>query len=154
PPSIYRYDLITGKSDLWRRAEVKFNPDDYEVKQVFFKSKDGTKVPMFITARKGVKLDGSNPTILYGYGGFNRAETPAFTIGLIGWLELGGVYAVANLRGGGEYGKDWHQAGQKLKKQNVFDDFIAAAEYLIAEKWTRPEKLAIQGGSNGGLLVG
>jgi prolyl oligopeptidase len=154
PPSIYRYDLIAGKSELWKRAPVKFNPDDYEVKQVFYQSKDGTRVPMFITAKKGVKLDGDNPTLLYGYGGFNIPLTPSFSIGLIGWLEMGGVYAVANLRGGGEYGKTWHDAGKKLHKQNVFDDFIAAAEYLIKEKYTQPSKLAIKGGSNGGLLVG
>jgi prolyl oligopeptidase len=154
PPSIYRYDLIAGKSELWKRAPVKFNPDDYEVKQVFYQSKDGTRVPMFITAKKGVKLDGDNPTLLYGYGGFNIPLTPSFSIGLIGWLEMGGVYAVANLRGGGEYGKTWHEAGKKLHKQNVFDDFIAAAEYLIKEKYTQPSKLAIKGGSNGGLLVG
>jgi prolyl oligopeptidase len=154
PPSIYRYDLITGKSELWKRAPVKFNPDDYEVKQVFYQSKDGTRVPMFITAKKGVKLDGDNPTLLYGYGGFNIPLTPSFSVGLIGWLEMGGVYAVANLRGGGEYGKTWHEAGKKLRKQNVFDDFIAAAEYLIKEKYTQPSKLAIKGGSNGGLLIG
>jgi len=154
PPSIYRYDLITGKSELWKRSPVKFNPDDYEVKQVFYQSKDGTRVPMFITAKKGVKLDGDNPTLLYGYGGFNIPLTPSFSTGIIGWLETGGVYAVANLRGGGEYGKTWHEAGKKLHKQNVFDDFIAAAEYLIKEKYTQPSKLAIKGGSNGGLLVG
>jgi prolyl oligopeptidase len=154
PPSIYRYDVITGKSKLLRQAKVKFNPDDYEVKQVFYPSKDGTKVPMFITAKKGVKLDGSNPTLLYGYGGFNIPLTPAFSISRLMWLEMGGVYAQANLRGGGEYGEDWHKAGTKLKKQNVFDDFIAAAEWLIAQKYTSSDKLAIQGGSNGGLLVG
>ncbi|HZT82852.1 MAG TPA: prolyl oligopeptidase family serine peptidase, partial [Gemmataceae bacterium] len=154
PPSIYRLDLKTGKSTLFRRSEVKFNPDDYEVKQVFYKSKDGTRVPMFITHKKGLKLDGSNPTLLYGYGGFNIPLPPVFSISRAVWMEMGGVMAVANLRGGGEYGEEWHRAGTKLKKQNVFDDFIAAAEYLIAEKYTRPEKLAIQGGSNGGLLVG
>ncbi len=154
PPSIYRYDLITGKSKLVRRANVKFNPDDYEVKQVFYGSKDGTKVPMFITAKKGIQLDGSNPTLLYGYGGFNIPLTPGFDIRRVAWLELGGVYVQANLRGGGEYGKEWHEAGTKLRKQNVFDDFIAAAEWLIDNKYTRPDKLAIQGGSNGGLLVG
>jgi len=154
PPSIYRYDLITGQSKLIRRAKVKFNPDDYEVKQVFYTSKDGTKVPMFITAKKGIRLDGSNPTLLYGYGGFNIPLTPSFSISRVAWLELGGVFAQANLRGGGEYGKEWHEAGTKLRKQNVFDDFIAAAEWLIAHKYTRPDKLAIQGGSNGGLLVG
>jgi prolyl oligopeptidase len=154
PPSIYRYDLLTGQSKLIRQAKVKFRPEDYEVKQVFVTSKDGTKVPMFLTAKKGVKLDGSNPTLLYGYGGFNIPLTPAFSISRVMWLEMGGVYAVANLRGGGEYGKEWHEAGTKLRKQNVFDDFIAAAEWLIANKWTRPDRLAIQGGSNGGLLVG
>ncbi len=133
---------------------MKFNPDDYEVKQVFYKSKDGTKVPMFVTAKKGIKLDGSNPTLLYGYGGFNISLTPQFSISRLMWLEMGGVYAQANLRGGGEYGEDWHKAGTKLHKQNVFDDFIAAAEWLIANKYTQPSKLAIQGGSNGGLLVG
>src|SRR5579875_1689573 len=154
PPSIYRYDLITGQSKLIRRANVKFNPDDYEVKQIFYPSNDGTKVPMFITAKKGLKLDGSNPTLLYGYGGFNIPLTPSFSISRIAWLELGGVFAQANLRGGGEYGKEWHEAGTKLHKQNVFDDFIAAAQWLIEHKYTRPDKLAIQGGSNGGLLVG
>jgi prolyl oligopeptidase len=154
PPSIYRYDLLTGQSKRIRQAKVKFRPEDYEVKQVFVRSKDGTKVPMFLTAKKGVKLDGSNPTLLYGYGGFNIPLTPAFSIGRVMWLEMGGVYAVANLRGGGEYGKEWHEAGTKLRKQNVFDDFIAAAEWLIANQWTRPDRLAIQGGSNGGLLVG
>ncbi len=154
PPSIYRYDLVTGQSKLIRRANVKFNPDDYEVKQVFYKSKDGTKVPMFLTAKKGVKLDGSNPTLLYGYGGFNIPMTPSFSITRVAWLELGGVFAQANLRGGGEYGKEWHEAGTKLRKQNVFDDFIAAAQWLIDHKYTRPDKLAIQGGSNGGLLIG
>jgi prolyl oligopeptidase len=154
PPSTYRYDLITGKSTLLRQAEVKFNPDDYEVKQVFYTSKDSTKVPMFITAKKGLKLDGSNPTLLYGYGGFNIPLTPQFNIIRVAWLELGGVYAQANLRGGGEYGQEWHKAGTKLKKQNVFDDFIAAAEYLIKEGYTRSDKLAIEGRSNGGLLVG
>jgi prolyl oligopeptidase len=154
PPTIYRYEVVTGKSKLLRKANVKFNPDDYEVRQVFYASKDGTKVPMFITAKKGVKLDGSNPTLLYGYGGFNIPLTPDFRIYRIAWLELGGVFAQANLRGGGEYGKEWHEAGTKLRKQNVFDDFIAAAQWLIDNKFTRPERLAIQGSSNGGLLVG
>jgi prolyl oligopeptidase len=154
PGTIYRYDLITGESNLWRQAKVKFNPDDYEVKQVFYKSKDGTRVPMFLTYKKGLKLDGSNPVLLYGYGGFNIPMTPAFSVTRAAWLEMGGVYAQANLRGGGEYGEEWHKAGTKLHKQNVFDDFIAAAEYLVQEKYTRPEKLAIMGGSNGGLLVG
>lgn len=154
PPSIFRYDLLTGKSELFRKANVKFNPEDYEVKQVFYASKDGTKVPMFLTHKKGLKLDGSNPTLLYGYGGFNIPMTPGFSMPRIGWLEMGGVLAVANLRGGGEYGKEWHQSGTKLKKQNVFDDFISAAEWLIKEKYTSTPKLAIQGGSNGGLLIG
>ncbi len=154
PPSIYRYDLVTGKSKRIRRANVKCDTDAYEVKQVFYTSKDRTKVPMFITAKKGIKLDGANPTLLYGYGGFNIPLTPAFSITRMAWLELGGVFVQANLRGGGEYGKEWHEAGTKLHKQNVFDDFLAAAQWLIDNKYTRPDKLAIQGGSNGGLLVG
>jgi prolyl oligopeptidase len=154
PPTIYRYDMRSGESTLFRQAKVKFDPADYEVKQVFYTSKDGTKVPMFIVHKKGIKLDGNNPTLLYGYGGFNIPTTPGFSVGRIVWLEMGGVYAVANIRGGSEYGEAWHEAGTKLKKQNVFDDFIAAAQFLIDDKITRPEKLAIQGGSNGGLLVG
>ena len=154
PATIYRYDMLTGKSTVLRESKVKFAPDEYEVRQVFYESKDGTKVPMFIACKKGIKLDGSNPTLLYGYGGFNISMTPGFSIGIAAWLEQGGVYAVANLRGGGEYGKAWHEAGKKLKKQNVFDDFIAAAEYLIKQKYTSTPKLAIRGGSNGGLLVG
>ncbi len=154
PPSTYRYNLITGQSTLLRRAEVEFDPDDYEVKQVFYNSKDGTKVPMFLTCRKGLTLDGNNHTLLYGYGGFNIPLTPRFSVARLAWLELGGVLAVANLRGGGEYGEQWHQAGTRLNKQNVFDDFIAAAEWLIEQKYTQPAKLAIEGGSNGGLLVG
>lgn len=154
PPSIYRYDMITGQSKLFRRADVKFNPDDYEVNQVFYHSKDGTKVPMFLAMKKGIKLDGSNPTLLYGYGGFDIPLTPAFSVSRLQWMEMGGIFAQANLRGGGEYGVEWHKAGTKLRKQNVFDDFIAAAEWLIKEKYTSTPKLAIQGGSNGGLLVG
>ena len=154
PPTIYRYDMKTGKSTLFRQAKVKFNPADFEVKQVFFTSKDGTRVPMFITHKKGLKLDGTNPTILYGYGGFNISQTPGFSVARLPWLEMGGVYAVANIRGGAEYGKSWWANGAKMNKQNTFDDFIAAAEHLIASKYTSPSKLAIQGGSNGGLLVG
>jgi prolyl oligopeptidase len=154
PPSIYRYDMITGESKLFRQAKVLFDPNDYEVKQVFYPSKDGTKIPMFIAHRKGIKLDGSNPTLLYGYGGFNISLTPRFSISRMTWMEMGGVFVSANLRGGGEYGEKWHKAGTKLKKQNVFDDFIAAGEFLIKEGYTSKKKLAIQGGSNGGLLVG
>lgn len=154
PPSIYHYNVISGATKLFRRAEAKINPNDYEVKQVFYNSKDGTRVPMFISYKKGIKLDGSNPTLLYGYGGFNISLPPAFAISRVAWMEMGGVYAQPNLRGGGEYGEAWHQAGTKLQKQNVFDDFIAAAEWLIKNKYTRTNKLAIQGGSNGGLLVG
>ena len=151
---IYRYDLITGTSKLFRQPKVKFSPDDYEVKQVFYSSKDGTRVPLFVCHKKGLKLDGTNPTLLYGYGGFDISLTPSFSVSRLQWMEMGGVLAVANLRGGGEYGEEWHRAGTKQKKQNVFDDFIAAGEYLVKEKYTSPKKLAIQGGSNGGLLVG
>ncbi len=154
PPSIYRYDLKSGKSTLIRRAKVDFNPDDFEVKQVFYSSKDGTKVPMFIAHKKGLVLDGTNPTLLYAYGGFNISLTPSFSIQRLQWMEMGGVFAMPNLRGGGEYGKEWHKAGTKTKKQNVFDDFIAAGEYLIENKYTSSNNLGIQGGSNGGLLVG
>jgi prolyl oligopeptidase len=154
PNTIYRYDMVTGKSTVFRQPEVDFNPEDYETKQVFYESKDGTKVPMFITHKKGLKLDGNNPTYLYGYGGFNASLTPGFSVSNLVWMEMGGVYALPNLRGGGEYGEDWHQAGTKLKKQNVFDDFIAAAEWLIAHQYASPAKLSIGGGSNGGLLVG
>ncbi|MCX6905470.1 MAG: prolyl oligopeptidase family serine peptidase [Verrucomicrobia bacterium] len=154
PGVIYRHDLRTGESTVFRQPKVDFDPALYETKQVFYASKDGTRVPMFITHRKGLALDGSSPTLLYGYGGFNIPLTPAFSVSVISWLEWGGVYAVANLRGGGEYGEEWHQAGVKLKKQNVFDDFIGAAEWLIAHRYTSPPKLAIAGGSNGGLLVG
>ncbi|HEX8457813.1 MAG TPA: prolyl oligopeptidase family serine peptidase [Pyrinomonadaceae bacterium] len=154
PFPIYRYDLRTGKSTIFRQPKVDFNPNDYETRQVFYHSKDGTRVPMFITHKKGLKLDGTNPTLLYGYGGFNVSETPYFSVSRLVWMEMGGVFAMANLRGGGEYGKEWHEGGMKLKKQNVFDDFIAAAEWLIANKYTSTPKLAINGGSNGGLLIG
>jgi prolyl oligopeptidase len=154
PGSIYRYDVATGERSLYRQPKVAFDPSRYETRQVFYTSKDGTRVPLMITCRKDVKLDGQNPTILYGYGGFNIAQTPGFSVSTIAWLEMGGVYAVANLRGGGEYGRAWHEAGMLDRKQNVFDDFFAAAEWLIANKYTSPEKLAIRGGSNGGLLVG
>ncbi len=154
PTTIYRYDLEKGEGSVFHAPEVAFDPSLYETKQVFYTSKDGTRVPMFITHRKGIKLDGSNPTYLYGYGGFNIPMTPSFSVANLVWLEMGGVYAMPNLRGGGEYGREWHQAGTKERKQNVFDDFIAAAEYLIREGYTSPSKLAIGGGSNGGLLVG
>ncbi|MGH8000675.1 MAG: prolyl oligopeptidase family serine peptidase [Brasilonema sp.] len=154
PGTIYRYDMVSGKNTVFRQPKVAFHPEDYETKQVFYKSKDGTKVPMFITHKKGIKLDGNNPTLLSGYGGFNISITPNFSVGSLVWMEMGGVHAVANLRGGGEYGEEWHQAGMKSKKQNVFDDFIAAAEWLIANGYTKSAKLAIAGGSNGGLLVG
>ncbi len=154
PPTIYRYNLTTGESTLFRQPQVDFDPTSYETRQVFYPSKDGTQVPMFITHRKGLDLDGTNPTLLYGYGGFGVSLTPSFSISNLVWMEMGGVYAVPNLRGGGEYGEDWHQAGTKLNKQNVFDDFIAAAEWLIEHRYTSSNKLAIAGGSNGGLLVG
>jgi prolyl oligopeptidase len=154
PGSIYRLDLKTGKSQVFRSPKVAFKPADYAAKQVFYASKDGTKVPMFLVHKKGLKLDGQNPTLLYGYGGFNISLTPSFSVSRMAWLEMGGVYAVANLRGGGEYGLDWYNAGRKEHKQNVFDDFIAAAEWLIAQKVTSTPKLAINGASNGGLLVG
>jgi prolyl oligopeptidase len=154
PTTIYRYDMTTGKSTVFRQPKVDFNPAEYETRQVFYTSKDGAKVPMFITHKKGVKLDANNPTYLYGYGGFNVSLSPGFSVGNLVWMEMGGVYAQPNLRGGGEYGEDWHQAGMKLKKQNVFDDFIAAAQWLIDNKYTSTPKLAIGGGSNGGLLVG
>lgn len=154
PPTIYRYEIATGKSSVYERPNVDFVPEDYETKQVFYTSKDGTKIPMFITHKKGLELNGKNPTMLYGYGGFSVSLQPGFSTARIVWLENGGVYAQPNLRGGGEYGEKWHQAGTKMNKQNVFDDFIAAAEYLISEKYTTSQYLAISGGSNGGLLVG
>ena len=154
PSRIYRYDLKTGKSVLYKEPKVAFDPDEYVTRQVFYKSKDGTKVPMFISHKKGIQLDGNNPTLLYAYGGFNISITPRFSISKLAWMEMGGIYAVANIRGGGEYGKAWHQAAVKLNRPKAYEDFIAAAEYLIAEKYTRKAKLAIQGGSNGGLLVG
>lgn len=154
PGTSYSFDPATGESKVYFKPAVKFNSDDYESKQVFYTSKDGTKVPMIITHKKGLQLDGNNPTILYGYGGFNVALTPSFSVSNLVWMEMGGVYAVPNLRGGGEYGKAWHEAGIQLKKQNVFDDFIAAGEFLIAQKYTNADHLAIRGGSNGGLLVG
>jgi len=155
PPTIFKYDIATRKSSVFRTVDIPgFKASDYEVKQVFYNSKDGTRVPMFITHKQGLKLDGNNPTVLYGYGGFNITTSPGFSALRIAMLEQGVVYASANMRGGGEYGEKWHEAGTKLKKQNVFDDFIAAAEYLIAQKYTSSAKLAIHGGSNGGLLVG
>ena len=154
PTTIFRYAFKSGVTSVFKAPAIDFDPSGYETKQVFYTSKDGTRVPMFVTHKKGLRLDGSNPTYLYGYGGFNISLTPSFSVAMLVWLELGGVYAVPNLRGGGEYGEEWHQAGMHDKKQNVFDDFIAAAEYLIAQGYTSPAKLAIAGGSNGGLLVG
>ena len=154
PSAIYRYDMVTGRSTLYRQPEVDFDPAAYTTTQVFYESKDGTRVPMFITHKTGLELNGQNPTLLYGYGGFSISLTPAFSVGNLVWMEMGGIYAVPNLRGGGEYGEEWHQAGTKLHKQTVFDDFIAAAEWLMAAGYTSPAKLAIMGGSNGGLLVG
>lgn len=154
PTTIYRVDMKTGASTVFRQPKVAFDPADYETRQQFYTSRDGTRVPMFIVSKKGLKLDGSNPTYLYGYGGFNISMTPGFSPANLAWMEMGGVYVVANLRGGGEYGEAWHEAGTRLKKQNVFDDFIGAAEWLVNNKVTSPSKLAIGGGSNGGLLVG
>ncbi|HAS42826.1 MAG TPA: S9 family peptidase [Microscillaceae bacterium] len=154
PGTTFKYNIATGKSTLYRKPNIDFNPEDYVTKQVFYKSKDGTKVPMFIVHKKGVKLTGKNPTYLYAYGGFNVSLRPSFSVARLIWLELGGIYAQPNLRGGGEYGAKWHKAGTKMQKQNVFDDFIAAAEYLIKEKYTSSDYLAVAGGSNGGLLVG
>jgi len=154
PSTIYKFDITENKSTIYYKSEIDFNTDNYETEQIFYTSKDGTKIPMFVVHKKGIELNGQNPTLLYGYGGFNISLTPGFSLSRLVFLENGGVYVMVNLRGGGEYGEEWHQAGTILNKQNVFDDFIYAAEYLIKEKYTYKEKLAIQGGSNGGLLVG
>lgn len=154
PPAIYRLNVTNGQTEEWKRAEVDFDPQAYEVKQVFFTSKDGAKIPMFIAHKKGIDLTEGAPTLLYGYGGFGISLSPDFSVSRLAWMEMGGVFALANLRGGGEYGEAWHKAGTKLDKQNVFDDFIAAGEYLISQGYTKPKQLAVQGGSNGGLLVG
>ncbi len=154
PSTIYKYDLASGKSEVFRAPEVKFNKAEYETKQVFFKSKDGTNVPMFVVHKKGIEMNGKNPTLMYGYGGFSVVMNPGFSAARVAFLEQGGVYVMVNLRGGNEYGQKWHEAGMLLNKQNVFDDFIGAGEYLIAQKYTSPDYLAINGGSNGGLLVG
>lgn len=154
PTTIYKYDIESNTSEVFRAPKVDFNPEDYTTEQIFFTSKDGTRVPMFLTYKKDLKKDGKNPTLLYGYGGFNITLNPGFSVMRIPFLEMGGVYAMANLRGGNEYGEEWHLAGTKLQKQNVFDDFISAAEYLIDNKYTSPDYLAVNGGSNGGLLVG
>lgn len=155
PSSIYTFDKQTGESTLVATPEIKgFNTDDYVTEQVFYPSVDGTKIPMFLTYKKGLKRDGSNPVYLYGYGGFNVSLPPSFSPNRLVWLENGGIYAQANLRGGAEYGEAWHEAGTKMKKLNVFNDFISAAEYMVKEGWTKPEHIVIEGGSNGGLLVG
>ncbi len=154
PPTIYRYDIASRERSVFKRAQVDFDTEDYQVSQVFYASKDGTRVPMFIAHKKGLELNGRQPTLLYGYGGFDISLTPSYSTRWLSWVEMGGVFALANLRGGGEYGRDWHKAGTKLQKQNTFDDFIAAAEYLIANRYTDSGKLAVMGGSNGGLLVG
>jgi len=154
PPTIFRYNLITGKSVVFRKSELKMNTSLHETKQVFFTSKDGTKVPMFITYKKGMRRDGNNPVLLYGYGGFNIPMTPAFSLSNAYFVDKGGIYVVVNLRGGNEYGEKWHREGMLLNKQNVFDDMIGAAEFLVKENYTNPKKLAVRGGSNGGLLVG
>ena len=154
PPTIYRLDPASGSSEIFRKPSIAFNEDDYVSEQVFYYSKDSTRVPMIISYKKGTRMNGKNPTILYGYGGFNISITPAFSVTTALWLQMGGIYAVPNIRGGGEYGEKWHLAGTKMHKQNVFDDFIAAAEYLISGKYCSSDYLAIRGGSNGGLLVG
>jgi len=154
PATIYRYEVASGESKLWRRPSLRFDPGQYQTVQVFYTSKDGTRIPMFLSYKNGIRRDGSNPTLLWGYGGFNIPVQPTFRPVALAWMEMGGIYAVANLRGGGEYGEQWHQSGTRASKQNVFNDFIAAAEWLIAEKYTTRNKLAIQGRSNGGLLVG
>lgn len=154
PPTSFKYNIVSGESTEYARPKIDFNPDDFETKQVFYTSKDGTKIPMFIVHKKGIELNGKNPTWLYAYGGFNISLTPSFSASRMVWLENGGIFAQPNLRGGGEYGEKWHLAGTKMNKQNVFDDFIAAGEYLISEKYTSSEYLAINGGSNGGLLIG
>ncbi|MFY0573928.1 prolyl oligopeptidase family serine peptidase [Cystobacter fuscus] len=154
PPTVYRYDVKSGQSTVFKAPQVKFDPSQYETEQVFFQSKDGTRVPIFLSHKKGMKWDGTTPTLLYGYGGFNVPLTPGFSVANLVWMEQGGLYAVVNLRGGGEYGREWHEAGTKLRKQNVFDDFIGAAEYLIAQKYTSTPRPAITGRSNGGLLIG
>ncbi|MBT8396779.1 MAG: S9 family peptidase, partial [Gemmatimonadetes bacterium] len=154
PPTIYRYDLASGESSVYRETQIDMDAAEYETVQVFYNSADGTRIPMFLTYKAGMEQNGENPTLLYGYGGFNSSQTPSFRVDRLVWLEMGGIFAHANLRGGGEYGEEWHLAGTKTRKQNVFDDFIAAAEYLIEEGYTSTPRLAIQGGSNGGLLVG
>jgi prolyl oligopeptidase len=154
PAEIWRYDVASGEATLWKRPKTAFDSASFETRRAFVTSKDGTKFPVFIAHRKGLVLDGNNPTLLYSYGGFNISMTPGFGVTAATWMQMGGVYVLASIRGGGEYGEAWHQAGTKLQKQNVFDDFIAAAEWLIAQKITNPKKLAINGGSNGGLLVG
>jgi prolyl oligopeptidase len=154
PETVYHLDIASNASAIFKQPKVDFDPAAFETTQVFFQSKDGTRIPMFIAHKRGMKLDGHNPTMLYGYGGFNISMTPDFQLPELAWMEMGGVYAMPNLRGGGEYGSEWHRAGRKEKKQNVFDDFIAAAEWLITNNYTSPQKLTISGGSNGGLLVG
>jgi prolyl oligopeptidase len=154
PRTVYRHDVATGETEVWREPELPFDPSAYETRQVHYPSKDGTQVPMFLTHRKGSEPAGDQPTLLYGYGGFNIPITPRFKVANLLWIEMGGLYASANLRGGGEFGREWHEAGTKQQKQNVFDDFIAAGEYLVSEGWTQPERMAIHGRSNGGLLVG